>query len=148
MKNTNNYIGTIGFIILLIGSIFKGMHYPGANILMTIGSFIGGIYFILSMFYKEKIDASSCALFTEYFLSITMFISVIAFLFKTAHWPGGNIMIGVSSIMFVIFAIAILLSVFRNKDKQFISLTKIIFAVLYLIPILIFFAIPIFYVPG
>jgi len=147
MKNASNILGVIGFIIMLIGVIFKGMHYPGANLLMLLGTLLGVIFFFMSFLYKDINELNLFAIFSEYFLSFAMMISLVAFIFKSMHWPGGGVLVGISVITYFILGISISVSILINKEKQFISLHKITLAFLYQLTILIYFGMPLFYIP-
>ena len=142
MKKINNYFGATGGLLMLVGVFFKSLHYPGANILIMTSGVLGILYFILSLFYKESTTPSPCAIFAEYFVPITMLIFLTSFLFKVMHWPGGSILVSISTWMLTISSLALLLSITINKDKQFIIFNKIVFALIYLIPVLVFVSKP------
>lgn len=142
MKKFNNYFGTIGGGVLLVGVFFKSLHYPGANILIQTGAAIGALYFILSLFYKDTTAPSPCAIFAEYFVPVTMLFFLTSFIFKIGHFPGANVLVSISTWMLTITSIALMLSIIMNKDKQFISLNKVVFALIYLIPVLVFVSKP------
>ena len=138
MKNTNNIIGVIGFVLFAAGIFFKFMHYPGASVLVLLGSFAGTLFFLLSLTYKEDTEGSPCATVAEYLLSLSMIASMLAFLFMTQHWPGAHVMLIVALVLMGLLALVLALAVVVNKDKKFISLSKVVIALIYIIPILIF----------
>jgi len=142
MKKFNNYFGTIGGLLMLISVFFKSLHYPGANILIITGSVLGITYFILSLFYKDSKSPSPCAVFAEYFVPITMIFFIASFVLKVQHWSGGSLLVSISTWMLTITSLALMLSVLTNKEKQFITLNKVVFALIYLIPVLVFVSKP------
>lgn len=148
MKKLSKILGLTGFILFLGGVVFKDLHYPGANILIVVGSAIGIFYFISSLFVKENIEGNKTSLLNSYFTSIAMIFSQLAFVFKTLHWPGGGPLLAVSCILFFIMAILLVITISTNDGDKFIPSTLYSFVALYMIAILIFFAIPGFWVAG
>ena len=69
-----------------------------------------------------------------------MIIFLASFVFKIMHWPGANILLGISLVLFMVLTITIIISVFsswREYNDELINIYK--FALIYLIAILIMF---------
>ena len=90
MKKTMKVSGIISTILLMVGSLFKIQHWPGAGAMLTLGFFILCFLFLPSANYimhKQKKDRSLILLFLSVFLgSFGYFLGI---LFKVQHWPGG-----------------------------------------------------------
>ncbi|NPD47272.1 hypothetical protein [Lentimicrobium sp. S6] len=142
MKKVNNYLGVLGGLLMLIGVLFNSLHYPGADILILVSGVLGILYFILSVFSVDSTTSTPCAKIAEYFIPITMIVFLTSFVFKVLHWPGGSVLVSISTWMFILSSLLLLLSILMNKDKQFISLNKVVFAIIYLIPVLVFISKP------
>jgi hypothetical protein len=145
MEKFNKVLGIIGFILFLTGIIFKNLHLPGANALIIFGGGIGIIYFILSLFIREKMEGNNIAVVNSYFTSIAMVFSLLAFVFRTLHWPGNGPLLFLSSSLFFIMAIILTITVLSNNGHKFLPSSLYSFVVLYTIAILLFFAIPGFF---
>lgn len=106
MKKVMIWSGIIGTSILLIGNVFKFLHWPGANASIIFGIGILALFFLPLMFtlkVKEKSEIRD-----KLILVLGMVISFMvcmSFLFKLMHWPGANIL-GTSSIIGIIFVFA------------------------------------------
>ncbi len=142
MKKYKDYIGILGGILLLVAVFFKSLHYPGANILIQIGATFGVLYFVISLFHRDSIDPSPCAKFAEYIVPITMLAFLVSFIFKVSNWPGGSILVTISAWMLTITSLTLMFSILMNKDKQFITISKVVFALIYIIPVLVFVSKP------
>ena len=111
-----------GFItaILLIGVLFKAMHWPGAGLMIVLGASSLSMYVILvagivnfslsSSKKDENIFGSKSKL-----LSLSTSVVIIGLLFKIQHWPGAGMMliVGLTSL-----ALACLLYIYTFIVKK------------------------------
>jgi GldL N-terminal domain/GldM N-terminal domain len=115
MKFANAIIGTFITFILMMGVLFKTMHWPGAGPMIVLGATFLSLYLILVaigniLSYKKKVLIGICN-------GIGAFggmILAVGLLFKIMHWPGAGVMIMVgmffSVIVFVLFAVLFMIS--------------------------------------
>lgn len=95
MNTTLRISGLVSAISILTGSIFKILHWPGANILFVIGMFLMAVLFLPLFFalrYKQAENENKHLL-----LSITGAIvgvlTALGIWFKMMHWPGATAML-------------------------------------------------------
>ncbi|MGZ3884338.1 MAG: hypothetical protein ACXVP0_02085 [Bacteroidia bacterium] len=107
-------------IMLLAGGLFKIMHWPGASVLLLLGTVLFSLLFLPMMFtlrLKEKTERrDKTVLLIGLFTSIFLLFSA---LFKIMHWPGASIM-GVCAIatLLLVFVPVYLVSGLRNPDTK------------------------------
>ncbi len=104
MKKTMIVAGAISVITLAFGSLFKVMHWPGANVLLLSGIVFFSLLFLPILFLlkvkevKTTRDKAVIAL-----SSVVGILFCIATLFTFMHWPGANVMrllsIGISALI-------------------------------------------------
>lgn len=78
----------------MVGAIFKINHWPGANVLITVGLvLLAYMFFPMALVnsYKMHKDASQKPLYWAVF--ITSLITLTGMLFKIMHWPGAGILL-------------------------------------------------------
>ncbi len=119
MKRTMLVLGISTAVIIIIGTILKMLHWPGAGILLTLGLASLSLVFI-PLFVMVKIrDTRAKKKEVNLFLLFTGLITGTLFslgsLLKIQHWPGANITLGTSLIFGVIFLV--LFVAFMIKDK-------------------------------
>jgi hypothetical protein len=95
MNTTLRISGLVSAISILTGSIFKILHWPGANILFVIGMFLMAVLFLPLFFalrYRQAENENKHLL-----LSITGAIvgvlTALGIWFKMVHWPGATAML-------------------------------------------------------
>jgi hypothetical protein len=92
MKNAMKISGITGTILYGFSVVLKLQHWPGAGILMTIGSLILGLVFMpsaLTVLWKETRNKKRIFTYLSAFLTALFFIA--GTLFKIQHWPGAAI---------------------------------------------------------
>ena len=121
MKKFMYILGTIAPSLLIIGAIFKLQHWPGASVLIVIGSFLLAavylpVFAMVSMRDTRKREKKVNK--TLYVAGvITGFIFITGVLFKIMHWPGAGVSLTVSVLLTVVVFIPILV-VHALKDKE------------------------------
>lgn len=104
MKRSMVISGASSAFLLLIGSIFKIAHWPGAGVLLVLGIVFFSLIFlpILYMLKFKELDSLNDKLVLGIGTSMGA-LFCLAVLFKVMHWPGANVMwilaIGISSIV-------------------------------------------------
>lgn len=90
-------INLISFVLLVAGTIFKLESWPGANLLILLGSFsmILGIAFVG---YKEN-SQNGLTVVQNFLSSLTINCLIVGSLFKFMHWPGGQIILVSASLL-------------------------------------------------
>ncbi len=128
MKKTIYISGIIIANLLLIGSIFKINHWPGANIALTLSLLALSFWFIPAALlnnYKAQKEKNKKWLYISTFISF--FIVFVAALFKILHWPGAGllILIGVP-IPFLLFLPVYIYHSIRDKEQSPVNFTGVI----------------------
>ena len=133
MKKFMYVLGIIAPSLLLLGSLFKWQHLPGAGLLITFGLFLLGVIFIPVYVMvkirdtrenKKKVNTSL------YIIGmITGILFLAAALCKIQHIPGAEILIIISTATaLVAFLPAMILNVIRDKENQLQSFSNLVFA--------------------
>jgi len=121
MKKFMYILGTIAPSLLILGAIFKLQHWPGASVLIVLGSFLLGavylpVFAMVSMRDTRKKEKQVNK--TLYVTGvITGFIFITGVLFKIMHWPGAGVALTVSVLLTVVVFIPVLV-VHALKDKE------------------------------
>jgi hypothetical protein len=88
MKKSIYISGISCAILMLMGCLFKVMHWPGAGVMLVMAVTLFCLYFLpmaLMNSYKEGENKSKTLHITTYFV---FFICMSGVLFKIMHWPG------------------------------------------------------------
>lgn len=112
----------ITMALLLIGLIFKTIHWPGASILLLCGT-ATGIFFFLALLsgIPSKLSGGMEKL-SVIVASLTLIVGLVALLFKTLHWPGAGILIWIADIGLLFSTIAFLLDGLLEKESRIMGL--------------------------
>ncbi len=89
--NISKSLGNLGALSLFIGSVFKIMHWPGASVLIIVGSLLVLLYLLFSL--KSSIDLARTSSEKNFIivLTISLLLQVVFGLFKIMHWPGAGL---------------------------------------------------------
>ena len=120
MKNTMKISGIAGTVMLGFATLFKIMHWPGAGIMMTLGTLMLAFIFVpsaLGVLWKETHNTKKIFLFISAFLAGIFFL--LGILFKVQHWPGAGILLLLSAVISVLFLIpSMLVSLLRDPENK------------------------------
>ena len=121
-KIINAIIGAIITFIILMGVMFKMMHWPGAAPMIVLGTAFLSLYVYLVAIYnilsnKGKIILKICNGAGAFFGSIL----IVGFLFKIMHWPGGGVMTLAGMTFSSITLLLLLISFIISKEAIKIS---------------------------
>jgi hypothetical protein len=137
MKKFMYILGTIAPSLLIIGAFFKLQHWPGAGVLIVLGSFLlGAVYLpVFAMVSirdtRKKEKRVNKTLYVAG--TITGFVFITGVLFKIMHWPGAGIALLVSVILAVGFFIPVLVThALKDKEKQMQNFSILIFVLAFM----------------
>lgn len=120
---TTGAISVTGFII---GSFFKVMHWPGANMMLLLGIGLASLVFLPLLFILKTKEASTGR--DKLVLGAGVFFGMlisIATLFKILHWPGANNMWIVSlGILVLVFLPLYFFTGIRNPETKLNTITS------------------------
>lgn len=91
MKKTMMVSGTTAAILLIVGSFFKLMHWPGASILLVLGTVLLSLIFLPLLFLTKSKESSNNS--EKAVLGIGALVGILyclSTLFKVMHWPGST----------------------------------------------------------
>lgn len=125
MKKFAYITGSIASVSLVAGALFKIMHWPGAGIMMVLGTLVLSMFFIPYFFYvnlKEQTEKKSKVVAALGL--ITALLLCAGALFKLMHWPGAIIMIGGFALFFIIFLPLYIINGVRNPLTKVSSISN------------------------
>lgn len=139
MIKTIKITSIITMVLLLIGLFFKTMHWPGANILLVCGTATGILLFLILLSGILSKLSGGMEKLSVIVASLTLIAGLVAFLFKTLHWPGAGILIWIADIGLLFSTIAFLIDGLLEKELRIIGLKFIaaFFALLLLLIIIL-----------
>lgn len=102
MKNTVKISGTISAILIIIGAIFKTMHWPGAGMMVVLGGLFFSLIFLpLMIVLKFKDDESKTDKWVFAFGFLMAMGAATGIVFKVMHWPYANFLMRWSVTLFL-----------------------------------------------
>ena len=101
MKKIIYFIALITTFLIVSGSLFKIMHWPGAAVMIILGSFSFAFLFIPLIILKKFKEESFLKDQIIYSLGIILgTVLGLGFIFKIMHWPMATILMLSSIILF------------------------------------------------
>ncbi len=134
MKKTMKISGIIGLTAIILSSILRIMHWPGAGIVLTLGfaSLLLAYLPALSLtLKKEKILKRKMQL--SYVGIITAFVLLLSVLFAIMQWPFGDYIKIISWIFLLVFLIMLYRDVMKSEENRELNLSMLLFFALLLI---------------
>jgi hypothetical protein len=125
MKKFAYITGAIASISLVAGALFKIQHWPGANLMLLIGTLTLSMFFIPYFFYvnlKEQTEKKSKVV-AALGLITALFLCAGA-LFKLLHWPGATLIIGGFGVFFLVFLPLYIMNGVRNPQTKVASISN------------------------
>lgn len=132
MKKFMYILGTVAPSLVIIGTIFKLQHWPGASILLTLGLVLLALVYI-PVFVSIKIrdtreEGKKVNKGIYYIGMVAGIVFILGALFKIMHWPGAGFMITLSGLFAaVVFIPLLVVNALRDKENQVQSFTLLIF---------------------
>jgi hypothetical protein len=118
MNKTAKTIGIIGGLMLLVGGIFKVMHYPGASMLLIFG-LVPALIFLFAWMSSALKEANSSkektALIT---IAIAIAIMCVSAIFKIMHWPGANITLMFHAAFLLLVVTPVVLMYLKTESNE------------------------------
>ena len=142
MQKTNILVGTAASILFSLGTLFKLMHWPGANIMRGIGLLLFAAFFVIFLLYGLKLLAAGWEKASGASASVALLLVAVSYFFKVQHWPGAGVLIGLSLAGMLIAGIILAGDAYKETDvpKQgikalfgfaFLIITAINFLIVY-----------------
>ena len=126
MRKTMIITGTVSVVGFTVGSFFKIMHWPGANVMLLLGIAIASLIFLPLLFILKTKEANSSR--DKIVLGVGVIFGILislSTLFKILHWPYGNSMWLTSlGILFFIFLPIYFFSGIRNPETKINTITS------------------------
>ena len=110
MKTTMKIAGNISLAIILVGTVFKIMHWPGAGYMLAFGFLVVcSVFFPLALYinYRDSEKKQNLALHLSAFVGGVVFM--LGVVFKIMHWPGGGVLLLVGDLTFILLVLPLLL---------------------------------------
>ena len=121
MKKTIYFIALITTFFIVFGSLFKIMHWPGAAVMITIGSFSFAFLFIPLIILKKFKEDSFLKDQIIYSLGIILgTVLGLGFIFKIMHWPMASALMLSSIILFnFLFVPVYFVSRYKREELRY-----------------------------
>lgn len=131
MRRTLKITGGITVALILLGSLFKFQHWPGAGILLLLSlGFFGLVFIPLNIIMKYRDETESTNRFIITFGFILGSIITIGFIFKIFHWPGANMLVlGSIGLFGFLFIPIYFITRYRNIETRFNSIVHTTFMI-------------------
>lgn len=131
MKKTIKTSGVTSIILIMIGVIFKSMHWPGAGAIVIFGlAFFSLIFIPLNVILMYKDDEQKRNRLTMTLGLLTASAGIIGGLLKILEWPHANIIMFISLIIFMLIFIPIYFIVnYRQPESKFNAIINTTFMV-------------------
>lgn len=141
MNKTIKIDVVIATLLLVVGSIFKHNHYPGANIMLGVGAAAGVLLFILLLWKMPVKEFTGLEITTVSVSSVALIFTFLAFAFKILHWPGAAKLVWIADIGIILSAVLFFIDMLREKEPLKLRLKAIaFFFILNLLFVLFYFA--------
>lgn len=131
MKKTTHIIGITSAILLLLATLFKIYHWPGAGMMYVLGGFLLSFIFLplmLTIKIKEKI--SKPRIWLNVAGTLSGFIMVNGIFFKVMHWPYANMLTTTGMIIALfVFLPLYIYAYIRNKEMRTTTITTAVLVV-------------------
>ncbi len=132
MRKTMITTGAISVVSMVLGSFFKIMHWPGANVMLLLGIALASLVFLPLMFILKTKEANSSRDKIVLGAGVVFGILVsVSTLFKVLHWPGANIMWFLSlGILFFVYIPVYFFTGIRNPEIKINTITSTVLLML------------------
>ncbi len=131
MRKTMHIIGITSAIMLLLGSIFKIQHWPGAGVMYVLGAASLCLIFMplyLTVRIKEKVGKLNT--WTNVVGVISSIALCFGILFKIMHWPMANMLMNIGGfVLILIFLPLYIYNSYKNKQLKTSTIVPIIISI-------------------
>ena len=122
----------LSIVPTLIGEFFKIYHYPGASLLLTLGTFFLGFFYmplyVLENLKSKQTNRQKIILLAQ---SSILFFFALGFIFKIMHWPGASVFFVVNNTILLVLVIPYALVQLYKSQKTSIDRSHAILIVMY-----------------
>ena len=121
MKKIIYFIALITTFLIVSGSLFKIMHWPGAAVMIILGSFSFAFLFIPLIILKKFKEESFLKDQIIYSLGIILgTVLGLGFIFKIMHWPMATVLMLSSIILFnFLYVPAYFISRYNREELRY-----------------------------
>ena len=121
MKKIIYFIALITTFLIVSGSLFKIMHWPGAAVMIILGSFSFAFLFIPLIILKKFKEESFSKDQIIYSLGIILgTVLGLGFIFKIMHWPMATVLMLSSIILFnFLYVPAYFISRYNREELRY-----------------------------
>ena len=130
MRKTMHIIGITSALLLLLGSIFKIQHWPGAGVIAVGAAFIFLIFLLLYLVVRLKEKVGKLNNWTNIIGVVGGIALSFGIVFKVMHWPMANILMNTGGfILLFIFLPLYIYSSYKNKQLKTSTLVPVIISI-------------------
>ncbi len=130
MRKTMHIIGITSALMLLLGSIFKIQHWPGAGVIAVGAAFIFLIFLLLYLVVRLKEKVGKLNNWTNIIGVVGGIALSFGIVFKVMHWPMANILMNTGGfILLFIFLPLYIYSSYKNKQLKTSTLVPVIISI-------------------
>jgi len=119
MKTGTAVIGFISMGLIIMGSLFKIQHWPGASVLLLTGIALFSFGFLIKNLVVEVSNKESSGMdkAATGFMTVSLWLLSFGMLFKVQHWPGASPMLILGMISIIFFFLPAMLYKFTKSEK-------------------------------
>ena len=131
MRKTMHIIGITSALLLLLGSIFKIQHWPGAGIIYVLGAASLCLVFMpLYLMVRSKEKVGKLNTITNVIGVFSAIALCFGVLFKIMHWPWANNLMNVGGfILILVFLPLYIYNSFKNKQLKTGTIVPIVISI-------------------
>ncbi len=121
MKSIIKIIGNVSLALIVFGTVFKIMYWPGASIILTLGfALVCVVFFPLSVYLNYKKVSQSKRLLHHIVILISGIAFMVGVIFKIMHWPYGSLILflGYLSLIVVVLPLFLITKTRQTKDNK------------------------------
>ncbi len=106
MRKASRFIGIMSLVLIVLGSLFKVLHFPGASIMISIGSLLFILGFAIPFTIERLLAQSRRALqVSTLILTIAIGLIVLGGGLKIMHLPGGGALLWAGGTLLPVYMI-------------------------------------------
>lgn len=122
MDKLKTIAGGLICTLLIVGVLFKSMHWPGASIFIILASGALSVYVLFVakiMKFQVLTTAEQLSIFgsKSKLIGLSTSILIIGLLFKMLHWPGAGVMLLVGLCSIALICLIYMISFLKNKEE-------------------------------
>lgn len=128
MKRVTGITGIISSILVLLGVLFKLLHWPGDSAMLVIGVVLISLLVLPLMMYMSIVNqtdkANNASSIFGYGAAVVLTLGA---LFKIMHWPGAAVIANSGFILLVfVFMPIYMIKAYRTSESKMLAISKTI----------------------